>query len=266
MHTNVSTLLTQVLPYFRKFEESKSVVSEEHSFTEYPKCYRTIDTELSEGVLLEDLGARGFRIIDRYNEEVSAAHVYLVMKALGKLHAISFALKDQQPEKFKELSSDLSENYIRRNERLLRDYLLKESHRVLNVFSGERDSHFLAKINKLFEKHPMDIAADCLEVERSGSATVICHGDMWQNNTMFKYDESGKPIEVCLLDWQISRHSSPIIDIVYYIFCCTSKELRDAHYGDFLKVYHESLSAHIERYEAISLDQFFIFLISIFSV
>ena len=248
----------QVLPYFREFEASKGVIVEENGFTEYPICYRTVDEEPSECVLLEDLSVRDLHIIDRHTEEITADHVRLVMQVLGKFHAISFALKDQEPEKFKKLSSNLDEVFIRRNDQFLRDYFLKQMESVINVLSSEEDAHLVAKAKKLFEKHPMDIAADCLEVELTGPATVISHGDAWQNNTMFRYDKNGKPIEICLLDWQISRHSSPIIDIVYYMFCCTTKELRDAHYDDFLKVYHESLSAHIQRYMATKVSFNFI--------
>lgn len=186
-------------------------------------------------------------MIDRFKEEVSANHVRLMMQSLAKFHAISFALKDQQPQKFQELSSPLAEIFIRRDDLMLREYFLKQSEQVLNVLSDEKDAHLLAKVAKLFETKPMDLVADCLDTQITGLDGVISHGDAWQNNTMFRYDNSGKPIEICLLDWQISRYSSPIIDIVYYIFCCTTKELRDAHYDEFLQIYHKNLTAHIER-------------------
>ena len=73
---------------------------------------------------------------------------------------------------------------------------------------------------------------------------------------MFTYDNNGKPIDVNFLDWQTTRHASPIIDIVYFMFCCTTKELRDAHYDDFLKVYHNSLSAHVRRYSMHIMNYF----------
>lgn len=75
------------------FEESKGIMNETDGFVEYPKCYRTIDEEPIETLFLEDMSVRGFSIINRYTQEVTADHAYLVMKALAKLHAISFALK-----------------------------------------------------------------------------------------------------------------------------------------------------------------------------
>lgn len=241
-------LFTQVLPYLRQFEESRGVLGES-GFTEYPKCYRTIDKELDECVLLEDLSVRDYNIVDRFKEDITADHVYLIMKTLGKFHAISFALKDQQPDKFKELASNLTEHFIRRNDNLLRGYFDMQAKSASSVLFEDEDGPIIAKVKKLFEKSAMDVAADCLELEATEPASIIAHGDTWQNNTMFRYDQNGKPIEVSLLDWQVSRCSSPIIDIVYFVFCCTSKELRDAHYDEFLRVYHESLSTHIRQYD-----------------
>ncbi|XP_055296577.1 uncharacterized protein LOC129565586 [Sitodiplosis mosellana] len=237
----------EILPFFRQFEMSKGVAIEENGFVEYPKCYRTIDEEPNECLFLEDLSVRGFAIIDRYTQEVTTDHVYLFMKALGKLHAISFALKDQQPEKFKELASSLKEMFLRANEEFIGEFFDKQAESIFKVLENAEDAHLLAKMKKVFENGAMNVALECLDLDGTDPGSVISHGDSWQNNLMFRYDKNGKPIEISLLDWQISRYSSPIIDIVYFMFCCTTKELRDDHYDDFLKVYHESLSAHIRR-------------------
>lgn len=241
---NFSYISFQVLPILCQFEQSKGVDKER--FIEYPKCYRTVDEEPNECLLFEDLSVRGFTVIDRRREEVTVDHVRLVMETLGKFHGISFAFKDQQPDKFNEIVSNLSEVFIRREDDHLRDFFNKQCEHVFNSVSREEDATVLAKAKKLYECDAFDVAADCLEMV--GPATVISHGDAWQNNTMFRYDSSGKPIEICFLDWQTTRHTTPIIDIVYYMFCCTTKELRDAHYNELLEIYHDSLSAHIRRF------------------
>lgn len=241
------TKLFKVLPCLREFEQSKGVIIEENGFNEYPKCYRTVDEGPNESVFLEDMSVRGFTMIDKSKEEVTADHVRLVMQSLGKFHAISFALKDQQPEQFKQLTSNMQELFVRRDDAFFRAYFNKQVESASNAVSAPEDAHLLIKLKKLFEKDALDIAADCLHDSSNDTGSVIVHGDAWQNNTMFRYDSKGKPIDICLLDWQITRHSSPICDIVYYMFSCTTKELRDVHYDNFLKTYHESLSIHIRR-------------------
>lgn len=241
------------MPYLRQFEQSKGVIPEEGGFIEYPTCYGSVDVDINESILLEDLSVREFSMIEKSTEDVTADHVRLMMKTLGKFHGISFAFKEQQPEKFKEFTSNLSELLVRKDNPMLREYFKMMALSILEVLTHDEDASVRSKLQKLFEeKDAMDIGADCLDSEAAGNAAIITHGDTWQNNTMFRYDKNGKPNEISLLDWQISRYSTPIIDIVYYIFACTTKELRDAHYDEFLKIYHESLSSHIRKY-ALSL-------------
>ena len=235
----------------RQFEKSKGV--ESGGFTEYPKCYKTIDLEINEGLIFEDLCERGFVTIDRRTEETTVDHLRLVMKSLAKLHATSFALKDQQPEKFNEIVSNLSEVFIRPDDPHLRECFTKQSQLIFDVLSAEEDIHLLAKMKRLFEKEAIDIAAECIDLKLTGTAYAITYGDAWQNNSMFRYDSNGKPVEVCFLDWQTVRASSPIIDIVYYVFNCTTKEVRDACYDQLLHIYHDSLSAHLKRYRILIL-------------
>lgn len=234
------------MPFFQQFEQSKGI-SEALRFHEYPKCYGTGDGELNEYVFLEDLNVRGFNMIDKSTEAVTADHVRLVMQKLGKLHAISFALKDQQPDKFNELASALSEEFIRRDDSDMREYLSRRNDRIFDVVADEEFTQLSRKLKTLFERDCLDIAADCLDAQIVGSAAIIIHGDVWQNNIMFRCESDGKPSEIKLLDWQTSRYTSPVIDLCYFIFCCTTKELRDAHYEEFQKVYYENLCTHIHR-------------------
>lgn len=170
------------------------------------------------------------------------------MRTLGKFHAISFALKDQHPEKFEELTSQLSPIFLRRDRPRIGERMTSQLELGLTLVSGEKDVHLFEKVKNLLDMNILDVAVDCVDPKLVGPSAVITHGDTWQNNFMYRYDNEGKPIEICLLDWQISQYTSPVIDILYFIFCCTTKELRDAHYDEFLEVYHEALSAHIKRW------------------
>lgn len=50
-----------------------------------------------------------------------------------------------------------------------------------------------------------------------------------------------------MLDWQYLRYASPAIDLLYYIFCSTDKQTRDAEYFNLLRCYHDALSATVEK-------------------
>ena len=59
--------------------------------------------------------------------------------------------------------------------------------------------------------------------------------------------QSGTPVKIRLLDFQIMRYSSPVLDLMYYIFGCTVKSLRDKHYQEFMDVYYDTLADFIKR-------------------
>lgn len=55
------------------------------------------------------------------------------------------------------------------------------------------------------------------------------------------------PVNISLLDYQISRYSSPALDLVYFLFSSTDKALRDAHYTEILQLYHKSLTTTLTK-------------------
>lgn len=53
------------------------------------------------------------------------------------------------------------------------------------------------------------------------------------------------PIEICFIDWQFLRFGSPVLDLVFFIFICTEKSLRDEYYETLLNIYYETLDETI---------------------
>lgn len=51
------------------------------------------------------------------------------------------------------------------------------------------------------------------------------------------------------LDWQISRHSSPVTDITYMIYCSTDKSIRDKLGSKIFDVYYDSLTLHLKNFD-----------------
>lgn len=54
-------------------------------------------------------------------------------------------------------------------------------------------------------------------------------------------------MSICLLDWQVLRYCSPVVDLHYNIFSSTDKQFREQHYKELLQTYHSSLSKTIQR-------------------
>jgi len=76
---------------------------------------------------------------------------------------------------------------------------------------------------------------------------VGCHGDCWENNLHFKYDEeTGIPVEVILMDFQIFQEACPTTDIAYFLFTSASRTIRKEHEDDLLQLYHKTVCDLLE--------------------
>lgn len=71
-------------------------------------------------------------------------------------------------------------------------------------------------------------------------------------NFLFKYGEDETiPISAKMIDFQLSRFASPALDISFFVYSCTTQELREKHYDTLLKAYHTSLG---EQLKVVGLD------------
>lgn len=75
---------------------------------------------------------------------------------------------------------------------------------------------------------------------------VLCHGDMWANNIMFKYDEAGKPTDCLLVDFQMCYYNSPVMDLLYFIFTSPKQSIKLSHIDHFLQFYHTHLVRNLK--------------------
>lgn len=60
--------------------------------------------------------------------------------------------------------------------------------------------------------------------------------------------QNGDVAESILIDYQIARNSSPAIDIMYMIFCCTDYKTRKQHYYEWLDYYHSELENRLSDF------------------
>lgn len=79
-----------------------------------------------------------------------------------------------------------------------------------------------------------------------GKFVVLCHGDFWSNNIMFKYDSKGEEIEECLLlDFQLCNVNSPAFDLNYFIFTSAHKDIKLEQIDHFIHVYFKALVVNL---------------------
>ncbi|XP_063597704.1 uncharacterized protein LOC134774276 [Penaeus indicus] len=188
-----------------------------------PRCFHTSLEENQEVVILEDLRPRGFKMFDR-KKGMDVAHTKLVLEELARLHAASYLLKAKIPDladKYPVLSLDWL-NYADE----ARDVTFKTFSKqmdivkdMLNKVGGYEVAENWLGRNK---ERVLEILAE--QLARVPPFDLLCHGDCWNNNVLFRCNEE-VPVEVMLLDLQMCRQASLATDL-NYLFHTRVQELQ----------------------------------------
>lgn len=246
-------IYADVLPAFMKFQEEKNI-KPGLGFFEVPKCYLAeYDLEKDDAIIImEDLRERGHKMWNKH-VPMNFEHTKLIFAALGRLHALSFAMKVQRPEifePFKALKDIMVSKVTDPNFKTMFEGMINRAASSLD----ENDTRRRNKVLKLKEELTSTLV-DLMDPENAEPFTVLGHGDCWSNNFMFHY-KAGRPRDVILLDWQITRYVSPILDIVYFLFASTDAELRAKHLDELLSIYHRSLKDLLDHLGGDTMTQF----------
>lgn len=170
-----------VLPQLAAFEREKGL-TEANRFTAYPKCYEIIaDEEKDQFVLImEDMRAKGYTMWDR-SQPIPVNYVNSVLQQLARMHAISFALKDQRPKIYAGFKAvtDIVVDFMKTSTMKV---VIEASYvRCLNA--AEEEKHI--EIIKDISANNNEYYAECVTDEFVGPYAVITHGDCWINNLLF---------------------------------------------------------------------------------
>uniref|UniRef100_A0A182VYD7 CHK domain-containing protein n=1 Tax=Anopheles minimus TaxID=112268 RepID=A0A182VYD7_9DIPT len=206
----------------------------------YPKCLTAGSDEYGDRIVLEDLTTSGFAMVDR-RIGLSFDHCMAVMKELAKLHAVSLALKHEQPREFADLCSKVREIvycpeatdfYTHSLESSFRGAL--ESLRYSNS-KGDLDGPIRAVEGLTGRLYRIMRGLVCNGFDEGWR--VICHGDTWVNNLMFSADCQ----QVRLIDLQTMRCTTPVLDILHLLYTSTERNMRQQHVTDLLLQYRRTL-------------------------
>lgn len=166
------------------------------------------------------------------------------LQELAKLHSISLIMKKQKPQEFKEALQNVKEIvycpeaydfYKHSLESSLREAL---SSLKSNNHAGELTEP-IAKLSNL-SGEIFQIMSDQI-LNNTDDFSVVCSGDLWINNLMFRYDGCDRVEGVKFIDLQTVRYASPVIDILHFLFSSTDKHLRCHRLDQLLSDYTSEL-------------------------
>ncbi|XP_045114530.1 uncharacterized protein LOC123506480 isoform X1 [Portunus trituberculatus] len=215
-----------------------------HTEINVPKCFHASLEEGKEVIFLEDLRARGYKMADR-KQGLDKAHTTLVLRELARLHAASLLLQNRTP------GEHLGEKY-----HLLKiglAYFFQNYDAMLNIIKDSVSfSQTLLKTVGGYERVNswMDTilanVVDIFEMLNCGEPKVVCHGDCWNNNLLFRYSETGHPEDVMLLDLQLANYSAPAADLNYLLYTSMSGDVRKPNIEAFLGFYYTTFKDVME--------------------
>ncbi|XP_046401385.1 uncharacterized protein LOC124167502 [Ischnura elegans] len=217
-----------------------------------PKCFFAAGDGGSDSIYLEDLSEAGYKIPDStsFTVGLDLDHSSLVMKTLGKFHAITYAAeKLLLPSKnwvaeFPVFSRDsIFYDPIGKDVVSPLFPLVKSCVETFVTMSSQmnglpKQPDFTGALTKALENNWPNL---CRLVQPDPQGfNVLSHGDCWINNAMFLYD-GGRPVDLKIIDFQISRYCHPAVDIFYFMYLCTRREFRDKNLHSLVLEYYNSL-------------------------
>lgn len=238
------TIFLKEAEFYIKLLPQLNGVLREHELSPLavPECHYGTLEKKKELIFLEDLRPRGFRMFDR-RKGLDVAHASLVLKELARLHAASLLLQKKDPEYSKDTL--LHRGWIN---------MTDDGFGMLQVLEGVMDTGIMmlkkvggyessitwaestkSKLREIFEKQ----MEPCKH-------QVICHGDAWNNNLLFKYDEDGVPVEVMLIDLQMCRREPFAVDLNYLLYTSLTGDVRKPNLDALLETYRGHFNGVME--------------------
>ncbi|XP_058453317.1 uncharacterized protein LOC131431551 [Malaya genurostris] len=242
-------VLPKTIPSLTRYLESIGIFRKEvclnrdlfpkfSSFTKFaPEAYLTKNNQL---LVFENLEPKRFRTISNSGMGTfDKAHLEKALEVLAKLHSASLMLETKTGRTLPELYPGvLDENCWIRKENNPRVEELENAIETLCelVKVVERENENLANILETLPQFVLQI----YELVKPSNIfrNVICHGDLWGSNLMFKYSDDGTPSECLIIDFQFARYAPPAYDVNMLLTLTTTGEFRKQHYCELIDYYY----------------------------
>jgi len=208
-------------------------------------------------LIMSNLKLAGYELVEK-SKGLDMDHLKVVFKRLSQLHAVSYhhlqtyekggveGFKRDTPLLTNEEWMKVGDTDFARTE--IYEPAVRRALLILeNVIKTEESVRLAGKIRTYMDQDLSKAMIGYLNPQDDGFR-VICHGDCWSNNFLFKHDDSeAVPIEVALVDLQFMRYGPPCADLWYCLTSATSFQWRTENMDALLKLYHDDLSAYLNQ-------------------
>ncbi|XP_065163885.1 uncharacterized protein [Atheta coriaria] len=238
-------------PSFHKFQDEHQV---SQPYNNTAKFYGAIDEEHKETLVLENLKSKNYDMWDR-KQLMNEAHLKCALKTFAKFHGTSYAMQKLRPDLYKEITEKMDHDVF---------YEVLDKMKYLEQMKTMIDNLTTALFDPVKDKTYVDIMDTfAANINKDINAAfdyhandVILQGDCWCSNALYQYEDMSKraePKNMKMLDFQLTKLGSPVMDLSYFFYAAASKECFD-RLDYFLKFYHDSLSDHLAEFNLKAAD------------
>lgn len=178
-YENEISFYTNIVPIIEKLQDEQELPINERIL--FPKFYTGILEEFKELMAMRDLSPDGYILRDK-KIPLDHEHLTVIVQNLARLHAASFFMKEKDPELFKRCSQDLPKtmNYGENFAKMIVIMAEKVHPLITNQNNKTKFKSFVDSVGQNVHNY--------LDSSLSEPYNVICHGDAWNNNMLFKYE------------------------------------------------------------------------------
>lgn len=188
-------------------------------------------------LVLEDLSADGYNPNDQGMLDLD--QIKLTLQVLAQFHALGYRYLRNG------IKNDPSISLIETFQPELKTGMMDQEYMYKSLCRTVKP-HLSATLFDKIEKMKDELLAYSKNIHTStpneNTMTVIIHGDLHAGNILFKYNE-GKVCEAKLIDWQFTRHASPVADLIYFFIKCVHIDIFAANENDLLDSYLTTLNS-----------------------
>ncbi|RLU16715.1 hypothetical protein DMN91_010783 [Ooceraea biroi] len=193
-------------------------------------------------IVLENLKYLNYTTKDRILG-LDKEHMYFAIGHLAKLHAMTICLKLKKPELFQKVIMPTLEYAVDESAKDCVLDMIKKAHDDFKCMKEAKP--YLDRIEKTVE-----YGLRTTVTPQEPWATLV-HSDFWVNNMLFKYDEFNKPINMKIVDFQLTIYDYGVNDLIFFLISSACKEVLDDHLEDMIDLYYDSF---IECLRSLSVD------------
>ncbi|XP_065354506.1 uncharacterized protein LOC135948978 [Calliphora vicina] len=198
--------------------------------------------KVKSALIFEDLNDRDFVMPNRL-DGLDMDTTKIILRKLAKMHASSAVLNERENKSLETYDCGMFNRHTENYAPCFVGCLEACTRRVAQWPEFKQISEKLTELNPQF----MELGKQVFD-PLPNHFNVFCHGDLWTNNVLVKYDpKTKKPVDVIIIDFQYAVWGSPAIDLFYFMNTSLKEDLHLNRQDELIQFYYHHLHDTLKK-------------------